>query len=161
MLNNMQALVMSNSPEYASDYGNIQQCTVGVSFLGTPHHGTNAATLAAAVTRVSEHSGMRRERPGEEEGGEMPPNDGADVLRHIVDKFMMWANRSSVDLTCFFETRMTHYSSSKHTRWNDIVGQLFSNLVHMLTGGVGSYRGKCLPFGLPQSPAANQPSRTY
>lgn len=83
-------------------------------FLGTPHAGSNPASMATALSRIADVFGLASEQPA--------PNPKADAaLLEVVHRFMSWTGRSSVDLTCFYETMKTSYGTRFGRSWEEIV----------------------------------------
>jgi pimeloyl-ACP methyl ester carboxylesterase len=95
---------LSMSENHAEEHlQQVEACTVGILFLGTPHHGSGLAPFAKSVAKVLGAVGKRVNT----EILEVLKRD-SQVLLDVEDWFAQWLRRrakagNNVDITCFFE----------------------------------------------------------
>lgn len=94
-----KALCLSEQTTY-SHLKQMDRCTIGVVFLGTPHRGSGLTPFAASVANILKAGGMRVNK-------EILQllNRNSEVLADVEESYAVWLRRNSsrFDLTCFFE----------------------------------------------------------
>ncbi len=94
-----KALCLSEQTIYPH-WKQMDRCTIGVIFLGTPHCGSDLTPFAASVANILKAGGKRVNK-------EILQllNRNSKVLADIEETYAVWLQRNSsrFDLTCFFE----------------------------------------------------------
>ena len=94
-----KSLCLSES-SYEAHLKQLDQCTIAVAFLGTPHRGSELASFAAGITNALRACGMRVNN----RILQVLQRD-SDILADVEDSFMIWLRKKGdrFNLTCFYE----------------------------------------------------------
>ena len=94
-----KALCLSEQTIYPH-WKQMDRCTIGVIFLGTPHRGSDLTPFAASVANILKAGGKRVNK-------EILQllNRNSEILADVEETYAVWLRRNSsrFDLTCFFE----------------------------------------------------------
>lgn len=94
----------------------VPRCTVGVITLGTPHQGSSSAQWGTYIAHMGDILTI---------GGESKLiselKEGSKNLPRLVDSFVRWVNKYSVDISQFYETSRTNYGAKFGFNWNEMV----------------------------------------
>lgn len=94
-----KVLCLSES-SYETHLKQVDNCTVAIGFLGTPHRGSGLAEFADALAKVLKIGGKRVNR---DILGVLKRK--SEILADVEDGFAIWLRRkgASVDISCFHE----------------------------------------------------------
>lgn len=78
----------------------LDRCTIGVVFIGTPHRGSDLTPFAASVANILKAGGKRVNK----EVLQLLNRD-SEVLADVEESYAVWLRRNNdrFDLICFFE----------------------------------------------------------
>ncbi|OJD12205.1 hypothetical protein AJ78_07164 [Emergomyces pasteurianus Ep9510] len=97
--------VIVSASQSKSEYNNIAESMVGVVFMGTPHRGRSVATWGSLVTSLAPPGFVTEDRLLKDL--ELQSNTLIDRLYD----FTRWLFVESVPVVCFYEKRLTDYST--------------------------------------------------
>ena len=80
----------------------IEACTVGICFLGTPHHGTEIEKWGTILSIIAKPANSAPVRLPKQDSGILRDHDIQDGFHNLLEKRK--SEGAKINITCFYET---------------------------------------------------------